>query len=166
MGSPSYDRAWGAFVNSVTRAHRVVHRATGGRVEIRLPKGGRGVWITTLGRRSGQWRRTPLLAIQDAQEPGVWIIAGSNGGQERLPGWVFNVQSHAEGTLEVARQTWPVRFVEVHGAERERCYAQLASTWPMYRSYERHAGRPIPVFRCRPIAADAAKAPDPADPVR
>ena len=151
MGSRGYDRAWGTFVGGITRAHRIVHRATGGRIEIRLPRGGRGVWITTLGRRSGLWRRTPLLSIEDAQDRGVWIIAGSNGGQERLPGWVYNVQAHPSGALEVARRSWPVTFVEVHGDERERCYAQLASTWPMYRSYERHAGRAIPVFRCVPV---------------
>ncbi len=153
MGSPAYDRTWGTFVGAVTRVHRVVHRATGGRLEIRLPGGGRGVWITTHGRRSGQWRRTPLLSIQDTQEPGVWIIAGSNGGQERLPGWVYNVQANHIGKLEVARRTWPVRFEEVHGADRERCYAQLTRTWPMYRSYERKAERPIPVFRCVPIGS-------------
>ena len=159
VGSPAYDRWWGVFVNGVTRGHRVVNRLTGGRMEIRLPRGGRGIWITTTGRRTGQPRRTPLLSVQDdsaslGEHPAVWIIAGSNGGQERLPAWVHNARAHPVGVIEVARRSWPVRFDEVTGAEHERCYAQLAVPWPMYRSYARHAGRPIPVFRCVPLTAE------------
>ena len=159
MGSPTYDRMWGAFVNGVTRGHRVVNRVAGGRIEIRLPRGGRGVWITTTGRRTGQRRRTPLLSVQDDRStpglaPAVWIIAGSNGGQEQLPAWVHNARANPLGTIEVARRTWPVRFEEVTGAEHDRCYALLAVPWPMYRSYARHANRAIPVFRCVPVTTE------------
>jgi len=152
MGTPTYDRLVDAFVSTVTVSHRAVNRWTAGRLEIRLPRGGRGIWITTLGRRSGQWRRIPLVSVRDDVDESVWIIAGSNGGQERMPGWVHNVRAHPEGTIEVKRACWPVRFEEVAGAERERCYGLLCRPWPMYRTYERKAGRPIPVFRCVPVS--------------
>jgi len=147
MGSPAYDRAWGTFVRSVTVAHRLVNRVGRGRLEIRLPRGGREVWITVRGRTSGLMRRVPLLSVADSD---AWIIAGSNGGQEKMPGWVYNVRADPEGMIEVGRRLWPVRFMEVHGAEWDRCYALLAVPWPMYRSYQRHANREIPVFRCVP----------------
>jgi len=152
MGSPAYDRLVGAFVGGVTRAHRQVNRWSDGRLEIRLPRGGRGIWIQTLGRRSGQWRRIPLVSVADDANPAVWIIAGSNGGQEQVPAWVHNVRANPRGRIEVARRTWEVTFTEVTGDERERCYAQLCRPWPMYRTYERKAGRPIPVFACIPVA--------------
>lgn len=151
MGSPAYDWLVEAFVSGVTVGHRAINRWTAGRLEIHLPRGGRGIWITTLGRRSGQWRRIPLVSVCDDTDSTVWIIAGSNGGQERIPGWVHNVRAHGRGTIEVRRTTWPVCFEEVTGAERERCYALLCRPWPMYRTYERRAGRPIPVFRCVPV---------------
>ncbi|MFM8893878.1 MAG: nitroreductase family deazaflavin-dependent oxidoreductase [Actinomycetales bacterium] len=153
MGSPAYDRLVGTFVAGVTTGHRLVNRWSDGRLEIRLPRGGRGIWIHTRGQRSGLWRRIPLVSVADTADPRVWIIAGSNGGQERLPGWVHNVRAHPHGRIEVARSTWAVTFDEVTGTERERCYAQLCRPWPMYRTYERKAGRPIPVFRCVPTSA-------------
>ena len=153
MGTPTYDRLVDAFVTAVTVSHRAVNDWTSGRLEIRLPRGGRGIWITTLGRRSGQWRRIPLVSVCDDTDRTVWIIAGSNGGQERMPGWVHNVRAHPEGTIEVKRTRWNIRFEEVTGAERERCYGLLSRSWPMYRTYERKASRPIPVFRCVPVAA-------------
>ena len=154
MGSPTYDRAWGAFVRSVTVAHRAVHRMSGGHLQLRLPRGGREVWITARGHRTGEPRCVPLLSVADGD---AWIVAGSNGGQERMPAWVHNVRAHADGEIEVGRRSWRVRFEEAHGAERERCYALLAVPWPMYRSYERHSSRPIPVFRCVPLAADRTR---------
>ena len=138
-------------MRGVTVAHRSVNRVTGGRVRLRLPRGGREVWITTRGRRSGEQRRIPLLSVADGD---AWVIAGSNGGQEKMPGWVFNVRADSSGRIEVGRHSWPVRFEEVQGLERERCYALLSVPWPMYRSYQRHASRLIPVFRCVPMTHD------------
>lgn len=151
MGSPMYDRLSLGLVSAVTRTHRAVNRWTNGRVELRLPRGGHGVWITTHGRHSGLPRRIPLLSVRDDLDPGVWIIAGSNGGQERLPGWVHNARESPDGFIEVRRVTWPVRFSEVTAGERDRCFALLCRPWPMYRSYEQQASRPVPVFRCIPI---------------
>ena len=68
-----------------------------------------------------------------------------------MPGWVFNVRDHDEGTLEIEGASVPVRFEEALGEERARLYAQLAETWSAYRQYEQNAGREIPVFRVIPL---------------
>ncbi len=151
MGSRGYDLAWGTALRTTTRLHRLVDLASGGRLGRRFPGGQQVVWITTLGRRSGQWRRTPLLAVHEDDDPAKpWLITGSNAGQAAVPGWVFNVRSHDEGTVEVDGATSEVRFAEVTGSERDELYEQLARGWPSYRMYERHAGRLIPVFRVLP----------------
>ena len=53
MGNRVYDVFWGTMLRSTTVLHRVVHKATGGRVWRRFPGGGVIVWITSLGRKSG-----------------------------------------------------------------------------------------------------------------
>ncbi len=74
------------------------------------------VWITTLGRKSGEWRRTPLLAVHEDGDPAKpWLVTGSNAGQAAMPGWVFNVRAHDEGTLEIEGTSVPVRFEEATG---------------------------------------------------
>jgi deazaflavin-dependent oxidoreductase (nitroreductase family) len=151
MGSRGYDLVWGTLLRTTTVLHRILDRASGGRLGRRFPGGQQVVWITTLGRKSGEWRRTPLLAVREDGDPAKpWVVTGSNAGQSAVPGWVFNARAHAFGTLEVDGVTSEVRFEEVLGEERARLYAQLAEKWAAYAMYERHAGREIPVFRILP----------------
>jgi deazaflavin-dependent oxidoreductase (nitroreductase family) len=136
------------MLRSTTRVHRILERVSGGRLGRRFPGGQQVVWITTLGRKSGEWRRNPLLAVHEDDDPAKpWVITGSNAGQAAMPGWVFNVRAHDAGTIEVDGVVSEARFSEVTGAERDALYEQLARTWSSYRMYERNAGRLIPVFR-------------------
>lgn len=153
MGSRRYDLAWGSVLRSLTWSHRILDRVSGGRLGNHFPGGQQVVWITTLGRRSGQWRRNPLLAVHedgDPQKP--WLITGSNAGQAAVPAWVFNLRAHDRGTIEVHGEAHQAVFSEATGEERELLYLQLARIWSSYEKYERNAGREIPVFRVTPLS--------------
>jgi deazaflavin-dependent oxidoreductase (nitroreductase family) len=152
MGSRGYDLWWGSILRSTTVLHKALDKVSGGRLGRRFPGGQQVVWVTTLGRKSGEWRRTPLLATHEDGDPAKpWLVTGSNAGQSTVPGWVFNVREHPEGTLEVDGITTPARFEEAVGEERDRLYAQLVEIWSAYAMYEANAGRPIPVFRVFPL---------------
>ena len=143
VGSRGYDLLWGTALRATTISHRLLDRISGGRLMRRFPGGAQVVWITTLGRKSGQWRRTPLLGVRVDEG---WGIAGSNAGQERVPGWVFNVQAHAEGTIEVDGDVRECTFRQVSGDEARDIYSRLGDSWSSYRMYERNIQREIPVF--------------------
>lgn len=148
VGSRGYDLLWGTALRTTTRAHRIIYRLTKGRVWRRFPGGAQVVWITTLGRRSGQMRRTPLLAAPlDLQ---TWAIAGSNAGQADIPAWVHNLRAHNVGQVEIDGVTSAAVFTELTGAERDEAYAHMVKMWSAYAMYESHAGRVIPVFRIDP----------------
>jgi deazaflavin-dependent oxidoreductase (nitroreductase family) len=149
MGSRGYDLFWGSLLRATTVSHRALHAVSGGRLGRRFPGGAQVVWITTLGRRSGEWRTTPLLAGRDGAD---WVIAGSNAGQERVPGWVFNIHEHPEGSLQEGDVSVEVTFTEVHGDEALRLYSLLEQGWSAYRMYARNIHREIPVFRVSPRA--------------
>ncbi len=121
---------------------------SGGRLGRHFPGGAQVVWITTLGRKSGEWRKTPLLAVPDS---GGWGIAGSNAGQEKIPGWVFNVRAHDQGRVEIDGEVSEAVFTEVHGEDAARIYSALGDSWSSYRMYERNIERDIPVFRVTKI---------------
>ena len=142
-----YDARMGLLLRTVTRLHRVLYRLTGGRLGRRFPGGAVVVWITSMGRKSGQWRKNPLLGAPDREVPNSWIIAGSNAGQEKVPAWVFNVRDRADGFIEIDGQSWSARFEELSGDEKDRCYALLTNVWSAFRSYRAVITREIPVFR-------------------
>lgn len=113
-----------------------------------VPRGQQVIWISTLGRKSGSWRRTPLLA---APHEGSWVITGSNAGQAQIPSWVFNVRAHNLGFVEIDGTKTDCSFIEVTGPQREVLYQELVAMWSAYAMYERNAGREIPVFLVQPI---------------
>ena len=144
VGSPAYDRFWGLALRATRSAHEVLDRVSGGRLGRTFPGGARVVWIHTLGRKSGIWRRTALLAARDGDG---WVIAGSNAGQEQIPAWVHNIRAHPQGRLEIDRVPRDVTFTELEGDERARAYAELVDDWSAFAMYERNAQRTTPVFR-------------------
>lgn len=150
MGSPAYDRFWGTALKVTRSAHHALDKVSGGRLGKRFPGGAQVVWIHTLGRKSGQWRRTALLAAPDGDS---WVVAGSNAGQEQVPAWVFNIRAHDRGQLEIDRECREVRFRELEGAEREQAYGLLQRDWSGFGMYARNAKRVIPVFRLEPVGS-------------
>jgi deazaflavin-dependent oxidoreductase (nitroreductase family) len=146
-----YDLTMGLVLRNLTRGHRLLHRVSGGRLGRHFPGGQQIVWVTTLGRRSGEWRTTPLLAARDVGSAAdVWVVAGSNAGQAKVPGWVFNARAHVDGWVRVGGQVRACRFAEATGDDRDQLYAALTREWRWFAGYERRAGRSIPVFRVLP----------------
>jgi deazaflavin-dependent oxidoreductase (nitroreductase family) len=148
LGKKTYDATWGVVLNLTTRGHKFVHKVSGGRIGVSLLGSGQIIWITTFGRKSMQWRTTPLLAVPDGDATDAnWVITGSNAGQAKVPGWVFNVRDRADGFAEINKRWFAVTYVEVTGAERDEMYERLKKAWKSYEMYERKSGRYIPVFR-------------------
>lgn len=147
MGSKTYDALWGTALRTTTHLHKFVHWASKGKLGRTFPGGAQVVWITTLGRKSGDWRSTPLLAVP---VDGGWGIAGSNAGQERIPGWVFNVEAHDRGRISIDGNEIAAIFTRVEGELKERIYSGLISQWSAYDMYQRNIKRDIPVFLVKP----------------
>lgn len=148
MGSKTYDALWGTALRTTTHLHKFVHWASKGKLGRTFPGGAQVVWITTLGRKSGDWRSTPLLAVP---VDGGWGIAGSNAGQERIPGWVFNVEAHDRGRISIDGNEVEAIFTRVEGELKERIYSGLISQWSAYDMYQRNIKREIPVFLVKPV---------------
>lgn len=147
VGSRAYDLFWGTGLRATTIAHRVLDKVSGGRLMRRFPGGSQVVWITTLGRKSGQWRRTPLLGVPvDTAQFQGWGIAGSNAGQEKVPGWVFNVRANDRGQIQIDDDVFECTFTEVDGDLARDIYERLGNSWSSYRMYERNIKRSIPIF--------------------
>ena len=144
-----YDPVMHATLAVITTVHRALYKVTRGHAGRRFPGGGHVVWLTVIGRRSGEPRTVPLLGVPDGESPGTsWVITGSNGGQHRPPAWVHNARANPDGQLEVNGERFEVRVEEVlDEAERARLYGLLTRRWKGYTSYARRAGRTIPVFR-------------------
>jgi F420H(2)-dependent quinone reductase len=104
--------------------------------------------LTTTGRKSGKPRTVDLLYIRDGA---AYALTASNGGRPRHPGWLFNVRSNPQVTIDV-HGTRLRAVAEVVGPEkRPALWAQLLEIAPFYGGYEKRARREIPMVLVRPI---------------
>ena len=121
--------------------HVRVYRETGGERGYEW-RGTTILLLSTIGRRSGQERTTPLIHRTDG---GRWIIVASKGGAPEHPGWFENLQADPRATIQVRAETIPVTASVAEGAEHERLWDLMCEVWPAYADYQRKTERAIPV---------------------
>lgn len=132
----------------ITRVHRALYRATGGRVGAKL-LGIRVLLLTTIGRRSGKERVTPLLYVPD--EKGFVVIA-SNAGDERDPAWWLNLRARPDATVQAGRERCAVRAREALPDEDALLWPKLVSAYRFYPRYRARAKRRIPIVILERVA--------------
>ena len=129
--------------NAFTGLHRLIYRASGGRIGGRMV--GLGVLLlTTTGSKSGQPRTTPLGYVRDGE---AYVIIASNGGADRHPAWYFNLQQQPRAQIQLLGETFEVNTEMLHDAERERVWSLVLRDASIYGGYEKKTSRAIPLVR-------------------
>jgi deazaflavin-dependent oxidoreductase (nitroreductase family) len=103
--------------------------------------------LTTVGRRTGQPRTSPLLYVPDGP---AYVVIASNWGRRSHPSWSTNLLANPVAAVTVGGRRIPVRAELVTGAERERLWQLLLAIWPAYRTYLQRSGRVLRIFRLMP----------------
>jgi deazaflavin-dependent oxidoreductase (nitroreductase family) len=129
-------------------AHRIdkpIYRITKGRHTFAsLVSGLPVVMLTTTGAKSGRRRTVPVLGLPT--DGGLAVIA-SNFGQERNPGWYYNLRANPEGEVAVDGSSRRFRAVEAEGERRRQIWDSGLGVYPGWTQYERRAShRHIAVF--------------------
>lgn len=130
--SPRLPPRW--FVRTAWVVHRTIHRSTGGRRGLWVPKGdGWGTMrLTTVGRKSGQERVAILGYIEDG--PNLVTMA-MNGWAAPEPAWWLNLQAHPEAGAVLKTGTRRVRGRAATGEERERLWQRWRASNPDLDGY-------------------------------
>jgi deazaflavin-dependent oxidoreductase (nitroreductase family) len=127
-----------------------LYRLTGGRVGGMIRKAP-VVLLTTTGRKSGQPRTAPLLALQDGENT---VIVASNGGSDRHPVWWLNLQEHPEADLQLGSEKKRVRAERANDEEKARLWPQIVEMYSGYEEYQKKTERAIPLVILRPAGQD------------
>jgi len=100
------------------------------------------VLLTTVGRRTGQPRTSPMMFHRDGDR--VLVIA-SNMGAPRHPEWYLNLVAEPKVTVELADESYPALATPLVGAERDRVWAELKRQYPFFADHEAATTRTIPL---------------------
>jgi len=99
--------------------------------------------LTATGRRSGKRRATPLTFFQDGDDV---VVIASNGGADRPPDWFLNLQHAPRAVIRIGTDELKVTARTATGAERERLWAGVTTTFALYAKYQQRTSRQIPVI--------------------
>jgi deazaflavin-dependent oxidoreductase (nitroreductase family) len=138
--------------------HRLLYRASGGRVGARvwgLPV----VLLTTTGRLTGRARTVPLTALRHGD---AYVVIASYGGLDRFPSWWLNLQGDPHAQVRAGTELHDVVAREATPEERTRLWAELTARAPGYLDYERRTARRIPVVLLEPSTRRSPSASAPA----
>ncbi len=142
--------AW-MFSRLLAPSDRVIHRVSKGRTSAPEVLAGLPViMVTTTGRRSGQARTSPLIAVPVGDS---LALLGTNFGQTGTPAWVFNLESDPRLTVAFHDRTLDLVARVATDAERAEVWRSSAGVYGGYEKYrERIVDRDIRIFVLEPRA--------------
>src|SRR5262249_30899086 len=98
--------------------------------------------LTTMGRRSGELRTTPLIYGRRGDD---YLVVASNDGSDTPPGWYFNLTEHPEVTVQIRGDRFTARARTATADERPELWQEMVGRFAGYEDYQRKANREISV---------------------
>ena len=108
--------------------------------------------LETIGRRTGDRIRTPLLYLTDTE--GNYICAASYGGSNNHPSWFLNIVKSRTVHLQIGNKTVIASADILESQERDEAWSWLVDVYPPFAKYQNSTTRTIPVVRFNPSKTD------------
>jgi deazaflavin-dependent oxidoreductase (nitroreductase family) len=106
--------------------------------------------LTTIGRRSGRARRTPLIYGRDGD---AYLVVASKGGAPQHPAWYRNLAANPDARVQVLGDRIAVRARTADDDERARLWPVMTAIWPAYDEYQAKTQRRIPLVVLEPASS-------------
>jgi deazaflavin-dependent oxidoreductase (nitroreductase family) len=109
------------------------------------------LFLTTVGRKTGERRETPVAWFPDGEN--AWLIVASAGGSAHNPAWYHNLAVHADQVwIELPQHKLRVTAEQLEGARREECWKRIVQAQPRYAKYQEKTDRLLPLIRLVPVS--------------
>ena len=135
------------FFNSVrdvfVSLYRLTHGKVGGRVQ-----GLQVLLLTTIGRKTGKQRTTPLGYFMEEDN---YIVTASNAGFDKHPAWFHNLRDDPRVTIEIQDRQLEAEAKVAPPEKRSALWSKLISLSPAYANYAKKTSREIPLVILHPL---------------
>ncbi len=130
--------------------HQRLYQSTDGRLGHRII-GVPCLLLRTTGRRTGQTRTSALVYARDGQD---YVLVASNGGSDRPPGWLYNLEARPGAEIQVGRirSRASVRVLRPDDPDYARLWKLVNdNNHGRYNQYQTRTRRPIPLVAVSPV---------------
>jgi deazaflavin-dependent oxidoreductase (nitroreductase family) len=107
-----------------------------------IEQGATTLLLTTIGRRSGQARRTPLIYGRHGD---AILVVASKGGSPAAPRWHTNLLDEPRARVQIMGEVFDVVARVADADEKPQMWKVMTDVWPAYDDYQRKTDREIPV---------------------
>jgi deazaflavin-dependent oxidoreductase (nitroreductase family) len=134
------------FLNVAMRVDRVLLPLTRGRIS--SAPGQQILLLESIGAKSGERRRTPLVYVTDDSHV---VLIASKAGAKRHPAWFHNLKANPRVKILAPGRSGDYVAREAEGDERARLWNKAVDYYAGYATYQDRAGeRQIPVVVLEP----------------
>jgi F420H(2)-dependent quinone reductase len=138
-----------SLTGQLLRIHETIYERTDGRLGHRMI-GVPTLLLRTTGRRSGAVRTNGLVYARDGDD---YLVVASNGGADRPPAWLYNLQANPEVEIQIGRERRRGTARMIDSADES--YARLwkvvnANNHDRYSAYQAMTSRPIAIVAIKP----------------
>ena len=98
--------------------------------------------LTTIGRKTGKKRTTPLLYLGDGERI---IIVASNAGRDKEPSWWTNLRRDPHAEVRIRGDKRKIIARKAAEEEKNDLWPLLTKMYPAYSDYQTRTKREIPV---------------------
>jgi deazaflavin-dependent oxidoreductase (nitroreductase family) len=100
--------------------------------------------LTTMGRKTGRLRTTPVLYLEDGRD---LVVVASFGGNDMHPAWYLNLKQYPEAEVVIRGKRRPVTSREITSEEKKLIWPRLVKSYPQFDIYQQRTSRQIPLMR-------------------
>ncbi|UXA18455.1 nitroreductase family deazaflavin-dependent oxidoreductase [Mycobacterium sp. SMC-4] len=127
---------------------RLVNRIVSARIRkgAKLLGNSDGLILTTIGRKTGVLRSTPVNYFPGPQDS--WLIVASAAGAPKNPSWYYNIAASPDMVqVELAGRTIAVHAEQLRGAERAAAWQMISQANSRFAKYAEKTDREFPIIR-------------------
>ncbi|MBU9766797.1 nitroreductase family deazaflavin-dependent oxidoreductase [Mycobacterium sp. TNTM28] len=140
-------KSTGTAIKWMSRAQTWIFKKTGGRFGDKFLRGAQVGILTTIGRKSGEARDSPLLYLQEGKRI---VLVASQGGRATNPMWYLNLVANPKVKFQTKRETLELTAREATDAERDEYWPKLDAMYADFANYRSYTDRKIPIVICDP----------------
>ena len=137
----------GTAIKWMSKLQTWLFKSTKGKLGNKFLRGSEVGILTTIGRKSGEPRDSPLLFLQEGQRI---VLVASQGGRATNPMWYLNLKANPKITFQTKTGKFSLVARDATDAEREDYWPKLDAMYPDFVNYRSYTDRKIPIVICDP----------------
>ncbi|GAB5895610.1 nitroreductase family deazaflavin-dependent oxidoreductase [Mycolicibacterium mageritense] len=137
----------GFLIKQMSRANTWIFKKSNGRFGDKFLRGAPVGILTTIGRKTGEPRESPLLFLQEGRRI---VLVASQGGRATNPMWYLNLTVNPTVSFQTKTEVLKLTARDATDAERDEYWPKLDAMYPDFKDYRSYTDRKIPIVICDP----------------